>query len=133
MTHHTWRCARCRMPARWPQKLCSSCHADAEPSLFSLSDTNVRADDPSTSTAAAASVDLNAREQEVVDALRFLVVASSTHDIQQHLEKYGIKRDRNCISRRLTSLVRRGVVVDQGEKDGPHGRRVTAYRLRSAA
>lgn len=81
--------------------------------------------------AAAASVNRNHREQEVVDALRGLVVASSTHDIQQWLASYGLKRDRNNISRRLTSLVRAGKVSDQGVKPGPYGRAVTAYRLTS--
>lgn len=126
----TWRCRRCRGVAQYPNLRCALCEQEG---LFLLSDPNARSNDRATSAAAAATVNFNAREQEVLDALRFLVVASSTHDIQQHLELYGIKRDRNCISRRLTTLVRKGVVVDQGEKDGPHGRRVTAYRLAVAA
>lgn len=90
-----------------------------------------RTADRETVRAAAASVNKNHREQEVLDALRGLVVASSTHDIQRWLAGYGISRDRNCIGRRLTSLVRAGKVSDQGLKPGPYGRHVTAYRLAS--
>lgn len=89
-----------------------------------------RTSDRETVSAAARSVDVNAREAEVVDAMRLLVVASSAHEIQQCMEKYRlIRRDKNCVSRRLTSLVRKGIVSDQGMKPGPHGRQVTAYRL----
>lgn len=101
-----------------------------EPTLFGDDDRFARRSDPATSHAAAASVDVNHREQEVVDALRGLVVASSAYDIQQHLASYGIRRDKNCVSRRLTSLVRKGLVDDRGTKPGPYNRDVTAYRLR---
>lgn len=96
-------------------------------------DPAVRSTDRETSRAADKSVNRNHREQEVLDALRGLVVASSTHDIQRWLAGYGILRDRNCIGRRLTSLVKKGAVTDQGLKPGPYGRQVTAYRLRSGA
>lgn len=109
------------------QDVCAECRGQS--SLWDA----VRPSDPETSRAAAESVDVNAREREVIDALRFLVVASSTHDIQQHLAGYGLARDRNCIARRLTSLCRKGLVSDQGTKPGPHGRDCTAYRLTAQA
>lgn len=104
-----------------------------EPTLWDLPDPDPmhRAKDPETSRAAAHSVNRNHREQEVLDALRLLGVASSTHDIQKCLEGYGIRRDRNCLSRRLTTLVRDGRVDARGVKPGPHGRQVTAYRIRA--
>ncbi len=94
-------------------------------------DPAVRSTDRETSRAADRSVNRNHREQEVLDALRGLVVASSAHEIQRWLAGYGIMRDKNCIARRLTSLVRAGKVNDQGLKPGPYGRAVTAYRLAS--
>lgn len=96
-------------------------------------DPMVRSDSRETSRAAAASVEKNHREAECIDALRYLAVASSTYDIQQVLATYGLHRDRNCLSRRLLSLVRKGLVDDRGMKPGPHGRQVTAYRLSGGA
>lgn len=106
--------------------------ANPSPTLFDLpADPMVRTTDRETSRAAAKSVEPGPREQECLEALRFLTVASSTYDIQQVLATYGINRDRNCLSRRLLSLVRKGLVDDRGLKPGPYGRSVTAYRIRS--
>lgn len=91
-----------------------------------------RATDPATSHQAAATVDLPARELEVVDALRWLVCASDTADIQRVLLAHDLIRDRNNIARRLTTLTRKGVVRAVGTKVGPHGRATTLYMLTSA-
>lgn len=137
----SWTCRNCHMPATYPDKRCGPCqtrfeaaaHA-SEPSLFDApADPMVRSTDRETSRVAAKSVDTNHREREILEALRFLSVASSAYEIQQALNQYGIPRDKNCISRRLTSLVRKGLVSDQGLKPGPYGRDVTAYRLTAAA
>lgn len=103
----------------------------AAPSLFDdmPPDPMVRAADPATSREAAETVNTNAREREILDALRLLVVASSAYEIQQCLNNHGLPRDKNCVSRRLTSLVRKGLVDNRGTKPGPYGRDVTAYRL----
>lgn len=127
MTSTLIRCFACKHGSH---HLCRDrvCQCDHRPpSLFD--EPMVRDSDPATSRAAAESVNINAREQEIVDALRFLVVASSAYEIQQALNNRGIARDKNCVSRRLTSLVRKGVVSNQGVKPGPYGRDVTAYRL----
>jgi hypothetical protein len=130
----TLRCSRCHGTGQVGRATCRVCwgRGEREPGFFDdlPVDPMARANDRETVKAAAKSVDVNAREQEIIDALRFLTVASSTHDIQSFLEgRFGAKRDRNCIARRLTSLVRKGVVTDQGVKPGPYGRHVTAYRL----
>ena len=88
-----------------------------------------RTSDPPTSKWAAESVDVNGREAECIQALRWLVTAGSTFDIQRVLAEYGIGRDRNCISRRLTSLERKGKVLRSGWMVGPYGRQVTLWRL----
>lgn len=88
-----------------------------------------RSDDPDVSVAAALSVDLSAREQEVMQALRWLIAASDTHDIQAVLAEHSMARDRNCIARRLTSLERRGRVRRGGVKTGVHGRSTTLWML----
>ena len=96
---------------------------------LTMDDPMVGAEDPQTSRDAAVSVDTAGREQEVRDALRWLVCGSDTHDIQQVLAARGMHRDRNCISRRLTSLERKGVVRRVGVKVGPHGRALTMWSL----
>ena len=88
-----------------------------------------RHSDPVTSKLAAASVDVNGREAEVIQSLRWLTVAGSTFDMQRVLAEYGIMRDRNCLARRLTSLERKGRVRRSGWAVGPHGRQVTLWRL----
>lgn len=100
------------------------------PTLFDmLPDPNYRAADPETSKAAGLTVDTNAREAEVLHALRHLVCASDTHDLQAVLEQYGMQRDRNCIARRLTSLDRKGLVRRAGSKVGAHGKPTTLWAL----
>jgi len=100
------------------------------PSLFdTIADPDVRTDDPPTSKVAAKQLDVNAREAEVTEALRWLVCASDTHDIQRVLAEHGLRRDRNCVARRLTSLERKGLVRRCGFKDATTGRRTTLWRL----
>jgi hypothetical protein len=81
------------------------------------------------SRAAGRLVDVNAREQEVVDALRFLVAASDCHDIRRTLLGFGFDRPTNCIGRRLTSLERKGLVRKCGTKVGAAGKPTTLWRL----
>lgn len=136
----TYRCPGCQMPWNGIGRRHPECDAafrarlDAQPSLWGdePSEPNVRSTDRDTSKRAGESVDVNAREAEVVDALRHMVVASSAHEITEFLRGRGFLRDKNCVSRRLTSLVRKGIVGDQGTKPGPYGRDVTAYTLRPA-
>jgi DNA-binding MarR family transcriptional regulator len=90
-----------------------------EPTLWDIpADPNYRNDDPPTSKVAGQTVQANAREAEVLSALRKLICASDTHDIQRVLADYNLTRERNCISRRLTSLERKGMVRRAGVKDG---------------
>ena len=81
------------------------------------------------SRAAGRTVDVNARETEVVDALRYLVAASDCHDIRRVLLGFGMDRPTNCLSRRLTSLQRKGLVARCGVKVGAAGKPTTLWRL----
>lgn len=98
--------------------------------LFELpADPLVRRDDPETSRVAAVTVRRNVREDEVRNALRVLVTASTSHDISDLLGTYGLQRPSNTVSRRLTSLERQGVVRRCGVKTGPYGQPCTLWRL----
>ena len=98
--------------------------------LFDVpADPLVRRGDPETSRVAATRLRANAREAEVVDALRFLVCASTSHDIASHLAAYGLVRPVNTVARRLTSLERAGRVRRCGVKVGPYGQPCTLWRL----
>ena len=96
---------------------------------LTLGDPMVGHEDPQTSRDAAVTVDTAGREDEVRQALRWLVCGSDTYDIQQVLAAHGMPRDRNCISRRLTSMERKGLVRRVGVKVGPHGRALTMWVL----
>ncbi len=99
-------------------------------SLFdTVADPMSRRDDPPTSKVAGLRLDANPREDEVLEALRWLVCASDTHDIQRVLAEHSMQRDRNCIARRLTSLERKGLARRAGFKDATTGRRTTLWRL----
>ena len=74
-------------------------------------------------------MDVNARELEVVDALRYLVAASDCHDIRRCLLGFGLDRPTNCLSRRLTSLELKGLVRRCGVKAGAAGKATTLWRL----
>lgn len=91
-------------------------------SLLDLpADPMARATDPEPVKASARAVDVNAREAEVVEALRLLVVASDTADIQRVLAERNMQREKNCISRRLTSLERKGMARRAGAKQLDRG------------
>lgn len=101
-----------------------------QPSLFDApADPTYRRDGAETSRVAAKTLDPNPRETEVLEALRLLVTASDTHDIQRVLAEHSIQRDRNCLARRLTSLERKGAVRRAGVKQGPRGANTTLWRL----
>lgn len=98
--------------------------------LFELAaDPTYRSDGPETSRVAAKTLDPNPREQECIEALRRLVCASDCHAIRAVLLEYGLDRPTNTISRRLTSLERRGLVRRAGVKVGPAGKPCTLWRL----
>lgn len=102
----------------------------AQGSLFDApADPTYRSTDPETSRVAGKTVDANAREAEVIEALRLLVVASDCHDIRAALLSYGLDRPTNTISRRLTSLERKGLVRRGGSKTGAAGQPTTLWRL----
>lgn len=74
--------------------------------LFSPSVTGARhrATDPATSRAAARSVDLAARKQEVLDAMRLIGVSCTAHQILEVLRQYGSKMDIGSVRSRLNQL-----------------------------
>lgn len=88
-----------------------------------------RSTDPETSRVAGLTVDINAREAEVLEAMRHAVVAADTHDLRRVLLGYGLDRDSNCIARRLTSLERKGRVRRVGVKTGRFSRPTTLWAL----
>lgn len=101
-----------------------------QPTLFDApADPLYRRDDAETSKVAAKQLDPNPREQECIEALRRLVCAADCHDIRKVLLEYGLDRPTNTISRRLTSLERRGLVRRAGVKVGPAGKPCTVWRL----
>lgn len=102
----------------------------SQASLFdSLADPFVRSTDPESSKVAAKTLDANPRETEVLEALKRLVTASDTHAIQAVLGEYGLVRERNTISRRLTSLERKGLVARCGFVMRPGHPPTTRWRL----
>lgn len=104
--------------------------SDTQLSLLDLpSDPTYRTTDPETSRVAGLTVDVNAREAEVLEAMRYAAVAADTHDLRQVLLAYGLDRDNNCVARRLTSLERKGLVRRVGVKSGKFGRPTTLWRL----
>lgn len=106
-------------------------HADQLSLLDVPADPTYRSDGPETSKVAGKTVQTNAREEECIEALRRLVCAADCHDIRAVLLEYGLDRPTNTISRRLTSLERRGLVRRAGVKTGPAGKPCTIWRLAS--
>lgn len=53
-------------------------------------------------------------QQQVLEALRWLVVAADTLDIQRVLQDHDIRKDRNIISKRLGELEGMGLVERVG-------------------
>lgn len=89
----------------------------------------VRSSDPEPAKVAGKRVKRNVREDEVCEALRWLVCAGDCHDIRAVLLEHGLDRPTNTISRRLTSLERHGRVRRAGTKVGPAGQPCTLWRL----
>ena len=92
-----------------------------EPSLFEMAadPLPVRSSDPATSRAAARSVDMGARKQEVVDAMRVLGVACTASEIHRVCREYGSRVDVGSVRSRLSQLRRDGRVRVQGVKVVP--------------
>jgi uncharacterized membrane protein len=83
-----------------------------------------------TSRASGRTVDVVGREAEVVNALRILGVGADRSDIQRVLAaEFGLPRELANISRRLTTLERKGVVRRSGVHFGDNGRTTTLWRL----
>jgi hypothetical protein len=57
---------------------------------------------------------LSPSQQECLEALRWLIVASDCSDIQRALREHGIDRQTNTIARRLCDLEAMGLVVRVG-------------------
>jgi predicted ArsR family transcriptional regulator len=95
------------------------------PTLFD----HVRATDPPTSVAAAASLDaatLGRQKARVLDAVRTFGGRATREQVAQLLG-----HDRSCISRRITDLVRDGLLEDSGDTArGGSGRAQTVWMLR---
>jgi len=66
----------------------------------------VRTTDPPTSRVAALSVDVGARKQEVVDAMRLIGVSCTAHEIHEVLQQYRCRMDIGSVRSRLNQLRR---------------------------
>lgn len=87
------------------------------PTLFDLEDRlPVRTTDPITSLIAAKTVDLAARKQEVLDAMRLLQTAATASEIHRVLQQYGSCMDVGSVRSRLNQLRDDGLVRKQGVK-----------------
>lgn len=93
-------------------------------------DANYRSDGPETSRVAGKTLDPNPREQECIEALRWLVCAADCHDIRAVLLEHSIDRPTNTISRRLLGLERKGLTRRCGVKVGAQGKPTTLWTLR---
>lgn len=71
---------------------------------------------------------LSPSQQEVMEALRLLIVASSTSDIQRVLQDHNILRDRNCLAKRLGELRDKGLVEPVGHDFSRKGHPTTWRR-----
>lgn len=71
---------------------------------------------------------LKPSQQEVMEALRVLIVASDTADIQRALRERGIPREKNCLSKRLHELEALSLVERVGKNFGPRGVTRTTWR-----
>lgn len=94
----------------------------------------LRSTDPATSRAAAKSLDLAARKQEVVDAMRLIAISCTAHEIVDVLRQYGSRMDIGSVRSRLNQLRKDdGRVAKSGVKVVPKpvgtGRPETTWRL----
>lgn len=88
-----------------------------------------RHNDPATSRAAARELPLRARQQEVVDALRFLVGSATADEVRTVLREYGFDRERNEVSSRLSELERLGITRKVGVRRNHKNKSVATWRL----
>ncbi len=77
---------------------------------------SVRRTDPPTSAKALRELPLRPRQQEVVDALRHLVVTSTADDVKRVLAERGLHRERNEVASRLSELA--GMIPQRVRKVG---------------
>jgi Fe2+ or Zn2+ uptake regulation protein len=80
---------------------------------------SVRRSDPLTSHIAARSVDLTARQQEVLDSLRLVSVAATASELVPVLRRYGSRMDIGSVRSRLNELGKAGKVRKVGQKAVP--------------
>jgi hypothetical protein len=88
-----------------------------------------RTSDPETSRAAARELPLRARQQECVDALRWLCVSATADDVKRCLAEHGMVRERNECASRLSELERLGRVRKVGVRKNHRGKNVATWRL----
>ena len=88
-----------------------------------------RSSDPETSRAAARELPLRARQQECIDALRWLGVSATADDVKRCLAEHGFQRERNECSSRLSELERLGRVRKIGVRKNHRGKSVATWGL----
>ena len=95
-----------------------------------------RATDPATSRAAAESLDadtLNRMEHAVLHVAETFGVGGATkHDLTAALRPAWPLVESGTVSRRLTSLRRKGMVAEIGTTEGPTGRSCAVYEITAA-
>ncbi len=90
---------------------------------------SVRATDPETSRKALRELPLAPRQDEVIQALRGLVVTSTADDVKRYLAERGLLRERNEVSSRLNELAKLGRVRKVGVRRNHRGRTVSTWKL----
>lgn len=103
-------------------------------SLFDQPEAHARVDDPETSHAAAATVNVTAGQAKVLQLLQRLAhdraVYAVTHEQLVHYAvAYDVELSPSGVRTRCTELARAGLVVDRGETRTKSGRRATLWGL----
>ena len=103
----------------------------AAPTLFDALPTAglARRTDPQTSVVAAKELPLRARQQEVVEALRWIGVSATADDVKRCLREHGMDRERNECASRLSELERLGVARKIGVRKNAKGKNVATWGL----
>lgn len=101
------------------------------PTLFDapLEPLPVRSSDPETSRAAARELPLRARQQECVDALRWIGVSATADDVKRCLAEHGMDRERNECASRLSELEQLGRVRKVGVRKNHKNKSVATWVL----
>lgn len=89
----------------------------------------VRSTDPATSRVAARELPLRPRQQECVEALRWIGVSATADDVKRCLSEHGLQRERNECASRLSELERLGVVCKVGVRKNERNKSVATWRL----